>query len=159
MNRSSYSVAVRLVGASLCLLSVSCGGRRSDVQALYEANAAALEQSVDMSGGEADTDRYLKFDATTVALGDVPVGQTREVTVRARNISDDVLVIVNAVTSCSCTKIEWSKKPVAAGEEVELNLSFTADTEGVFRKKVAVTHSGASRPVSFIVEGVVVPGE
>lgn len=109
-------MAVRLVGASLCLLSVSCGGRRSDAQALYEANAAALEQSVDMSGGEADTDRYLKFDATTVALGDVPMGQTREVAVRARNISDDVLVIVNAVTSCSCTKIEWSKKPVAAGE-------------------------------------------
>lgn len=56
MNRSSY-VAVRLVGVSLCLLSVSCGGRRSDTQTLYEDNAAALEQSVDMSGVEADTDR------------------------------------------------------------------------------------------------------
>ena len=82
MNRRSLIVAVRLVGVSLCLLSVSCGGRRSDVQALYEANAAALEQSVDMSGGEADTDRYLRFDAPTVALGDVPMGQTREVAVR-----------------------------------------------------------------------------
>lgn len=40
MNRRSFSVAVRLVGVSLCLLAVSCGGGRGDAQALYEANAA-----------------------------------------------------------------------------------------------------------------------
>jgi hypothetical protein len=73
------------------------------------------------------------------------------------NITEKPLVILDVITSCSCTKVSWRKKPIPAQSVDELELSFTAETEGVFFKKVAIRHSEAQKPVSFTIKGVVTP--
>lgn len=142
----------------VCLFAVSCSKKRTIVdESLMRANAEALEQSIDMSDKTADIDKYIQFDKTEIKFGDMELGQTRKAIVKAKNISDAPLVILNAVTSCSCTKVAYSKKPIAAGESIDLEVSFTAEVEGVFFKKIAVTHSATTRPVSFSIGGIVKP--
>lgn len=160
MNYKYYTLkAVRfIVVFAVCLFAVSCSKKRTTVDdSLMRANAEALEQSVDVNDKNIDTDKYLQFDKTEIKFGDIELGQTRKAIVKAKNISDGPLVILNVVTSCSCTKVVYSKKPIATGESIDLEVSFTAETEGVFFKKIIVSHSGKSRPVSFSIEGFVKP--
>lgn len=160
MNYKYYTLkAVRfIVVFVVCLFAVSCSKKRTIVdESLMRANAEALKQSIDMSDKTADIDKYIQFDKTEIKFGDMELGQTRKAIVKAKNISDAPLVILNAVTSCSCTKVAYSKKPIAAGESIDLEVSFTAEVEGVFFKKIAVTHSATTRPVSFSIGGIVKP--
>lgn len=146
----------------ICLLLLlvsmnSCGASEQESAALIEANLAALEQSVDLSSRVADTDSLLLFDSIAYHLGSVTLGESRKMKVRVKNVSGKPLVILGVTTSCNCTKLVWSKEPIAADAKAELELTFSAETEGVFFKKVAITHSAARRPVSFTIEGVVTP--
>ena len=160
MNYKYYTLKTArfIVVFAVCLFAVSCSKKRTTVDdSLMRANAEALEQSVDVNDKNIDTDKYLQFDKTEIKFGDIELGQTRKIKVTAKNISDAPLVILNAVTSCSCTKVAYSKKPIAAGESIDLEVSFTAEVEGVFFKKIAVTHSATTRPVSFSIGGIVKP--
>lgn len=160
MNTADYMEAnlrrtITVCGSCLLVILWSCGG--GERSAIIDANAKALENVVDMSDRKIDADEYLRFDEPTVVLGEIPIGETRKMKIRAKNISDGPLVILDVVTSCGCAKVKWSRKPIPADGSAEMELSFTAETEGVFFKKIAVTHSASPRPVSFTVEGSVTP--
>ena len=153
---------IRHVFGQICLLLLlvsmnSCGASEQKSAALIEANLAALEQSVDLSSRVADTDNLLLFDSVAYHLGSVPLGESQKMKVGVKNVSGKPLVILGVTTSCNGTKLVWSKEPIAADAKAELELTFSAETEGVFFKKVAITHSAARRPVSFTIEGVVTP--
>lgn len=145
---------------SVCLFAASCGNRHNfALDELMQANELALEQSVDMYNDKTETDNLLVLDRAEIDLGDLPLGEEREAKISATNNTDKSIVILTAATSCSCTKVEWSKKPILAGESTDLVVKFAAETEGVFFKKVAITHSAASRPISFTIRGAVIKNE
>ena len=147
---------VAIIG--IAMLLPACGSRTPvSADGLAEANLAALEQSVDMESSTIETDKVLRFDRTTVKLNEVPLGETRNVKLRAENVSDEPLVVLDVNTACGCTQVEWSKRPIPPHGETTFRIAFTAEQEGVFFKKVAVRHSAANRPVTFVLEGVVVP--
>ena len=73
---------VAIIG--IAMLLPACGSRTPvPADGLAEANLAALEQSVDMESSTIETDQVLRFDRTTVKLNEVPLGETRNVTLRA----------------------------------------------------------------------------
>lgn len=146
---------IAICGMCMFVIISSCGkGKHSDTIA---ANVEALENLIDLSDHGIDADEYLRFDKPSVTLGDIPFGETRTVKVRAKNTGDNPLAILDVATSCGCTKAKWSAEPIRTNEYTEIEVSFTADTEGVFFKKIAVTHSTSPRPVSFTIEGAVTP--
>ena len=69
--------------------------------------------------------------------------------------SKQPLVLMEVTTACGCTKVEWQKKPIPPHDSAELRIAFTAEQEGAFFKKIAVRHSAAKHPVSFLIEGIV----
>ncbi len=151
----SLGLLIRDLGLGImCILLISCNKNKTNI---IEANAFALEQSVDMTNNKADIDKYLQLEKEEFELGDIPLGETRKLSVKVKNITEKPLVILDIMTSCSCTKVSWSKKPIPAQSGDELELSFIAETEGVFFKKVAIRHSEAQKPVSFTIKGVVTP--
>lgn len=81
---------------------------------LAAANMAALEQTVDMENNTVETDDVLKFGQSVVDLGEIPVGESRELSLEAVNRSDKPLVLLDAYTSCHCTKVVWDKKARSA---------------------------------------------
>ena len=151
----SLGLLIRYLGLGIMfILLMSCNNDKTNI---IEANAFALEQSVDMGGNRAVKNKYLQLEKGEFELGDISLGETRKLRVKVKNITEKPLVILDVITSCSCTKVSWSKKPIPAQSVDELELSFTAETEGVFFKKVAIRHSEAQKPVSFTIKGVVTP--
>ena len=151
---------ILIVVFSVCLFAASCGNRHNSTSnVLMQANALALEQSVDMYNDKTEADDLLVLDCNEIDFGNIPLGEEREAKISATNNTDKPIVILNAATSCSCTKVEWSKKPISTGESTDLVVKFSAETEGVFFKKVAISHSAASRPISFTIRGAVIKNE
>lgn len=138
-----------------CMLLVACRGARKQPDALAAANMSALEQTVDMENKEVETDDVLQFEQAVLDLGEIRIGDTRELTLKATNRTDKPLVLLDAYTSCHCTKVGWEKKPVPPGEETVFKIVFTAEQPGVFFKKIAVRHSAKPTPVTFAIQGVV----
>ena len=140
----------------LTLIStVSCGTAPKPSDALAAANMAALEQTVDMENSEVETDDVLKFGQAIIDLGEIPIGETRKLSLEATNRSDKPLVLLDAYTSCQCTKVAWEKKPVPPGGKTVFKIRFTAEQPGTFFKKIAVRHSANPSPVTFAIQGVV----
>lgn len=96
----------------LTLIStVSCRTAPKPSDTLAAANMAALEQSVDMENNTVETDEVLKFARAVLDLGEIPLGESRELTLEAVNRSEKPLVLLDAYTSCHCTKVTWDKSP------------------------------------------------
>jgi hypothetical protein len=114
-----------------------------------------LEQTVDLESPDVETDDALRFERSILSLGEVRLGTTRHVSLRATNTSKQPLVLMEVTTACGCTKVEWPKKPIPPHDSAELRIAFTAEQEGAFFKKIAVRHSAAKHPVSFLIEGIV----
>ena len=139
----------------MLFFAVSCRHAPKPSDALAAANIEALEQTVDMENGTVERDEVLKFRQAVVDLGTISLGESREATAEAVNGSDKPLVLLDAYTSCHCTRVEWNKKPVAPGEKTVFKVRFTAEQPGKFFKKIAVRHSVSPKTVTFAIEGVV----
>ena len=107
----------------------------------------------------AANDSPLKFESLSHDFGSI-----REVdgrvshTFRFRNVSRKPVVIITVQTTCGCTVPEYSKRPVMAGEEGEITLTYNpADRPGVFSREADVY--GADRTVlaTLHIEGSVEP--
>ena len=77
---------------------------------------------------------------------------------RFRNTSSKPAVIVAAHSSCGCTKVEFSRKPVLSGEESEVKVIYNPmNYPGPFSRKVTiVTNKGALKQV-LTISGRVTP--
>lgn len=144
-----------LFAGAVLLLPGACRNARLQPDALAVANMAALEQTVDMDNGKVDTDDVLRFERAVLEMGEVPLGETRNLTLTATNETDKPLVLLDAYTSCHCTKVTWDRKPIPPGGETVFRIAFTAEQQGVFFKKIAVRHSVKPAPVTFAIQGVV----
>ncbi len=65
------------------------------------------------------------------------------------------LFISKIESSCRCTKLEWSKKPVAVGDSLVIRLSYRGDDLGVFYKVLKLHSSDTAVPSRVILRGVV----
>lgn len=142
-------------GIFVLVVCISCRTSQLPNAALVCSNAAALEQTVDLESPDVETDDALRFEHSILSLGEVRLGTTRHVSLRATNTSKQPLVLMEVTTACGCTKVEWPKKPIPPHDSAELRIAFTAEQEGAFFKKIAVRHSAAKHPVSFLIEGIV----
>ena len=152
MNFRHLSFFLTLISA------VSCRTAPKPSDTLAAANMAALEQSVDMENNTVETDEVLKFARAVLDLGEIPLGESRELTLEAVNRSEKPLVLLDAYTSCHCTKVTWDKKPVPAGGQTLFKIHFTAEQPGTFFKKIAVRHSANPGPVTFSIQVTVTKG-
>lgn len=109
-------------------------------------------------------DVTVKFDATvfdfgTISSGNGPVTHVFEMT----NEGTMPVAILSASTSCGCTRPEFPKKPVPAGETAKIKVSFLPEAQrGEIRRDIKLrlkSASGKSRRVTLKIEGVVVPEE
>ena len=69
------------------------------------------------------------------------------------NTGKQLLVVHDVVTSCGCTKVEYSKQPVRLGETLELKVIYEAEDAGYFNKTVTVYCNVENSPLRLKVRG------
>ncbi|MCQ2284972.1 MAG: DUF1573 domain-containing protein [Bacteroidales bacterium] len=84
------------------------------------------------------TGAEIKFDKLTVDFGTLKVGDVKVVTITYTNIGKKPLILDDVVSSCDCTTVTWSKKPVMPGQKGTIKATYTAKATGLISKRLTV---------------------
>ena len=63
------------------------------------------------------------------------------------------MVIQDIITSCGCTKVEYSKEPVRPGSTLEVKVIYEAEQVEHFNKTVTVYCNAENSPLRLTVKG------
>ena len=69
----------------------------------------------------------VSVNVTTMDLGHFPMSEKQESSFVLTNTGSNLLVIQDIITSCGCTKVEYSKEPARPGVTCEVKVSYEAE--------------------------------
>ena len=95
----------------------------------------------------------ISFDATKVDFGSFPQEEKQEKSFILTNTGKGLLVIQDIITSCGCTKVEYSKEPVRPGGTLEVKVIYEAEKAEHFNKTVTVYCNTKDSPLRLTVKG------
>ena len=92
-------------------------------------------------------------DATVINLGIFPMSDKQERSFVLTNTGNTLLMIQDIVTSCGCTKVEYSKEPVRPGETRKVKVIYEAEESGYFNKVITIFCNVKKSPLRLRLEG------
>ena len=95
----------------------------------------------------------VSIDRTTMDFGSFPQSENQESSFTLTNTGNSLLVIQDIITSCGCTKVEYSKEPVRPGGTLEVKVLYEAEDAGYFKKTVTVYCNTENSPLRLTVKG------
>ncbi len=106
-----------------------------------------------------DVSAQIKFFEISHDFGEIAEdGGKVEHIFRFRNTLKKPVVLLSAMSSCGCTKAEFSRKPVMPGEESEVKVVFDPmNYPGTFSRKVVVATSEGRVKEPLLIMGRVIP--
>ncbi len=140
---------------ALLLAAIPCRSARQMPQQAALVDRLDPGTSAGSETGRIESGGTLEFTPAVLNIGEVRLDETRTAAVVVRNLSDRPLVILDAYTSCRCTRVRWDKRPLAPQTSARIEVRFTGEEAGTFFKKIMVRHSASPRPASFAIQGVV----
>lgn len=111
-------------------------------------------------GAEGQTKRkgaHISFEQSASNFGEVSrEGENRQCVFRFVNDGTEPLVIFSAITSCSCVKAKFSRKPLAVGEkgEIVLTIEVANMDKGIFHRVVQIRSNSIGGTEHLTIEGV-----
>lgn len=69
------------------------------------------------------------------------------------NVGKQILVINDVTSSCECTSINYSKKPISPGDSISLRVTYKADHPEHFNKTITVYCNSESSPIRLKISG------
>ncbi|MGB0934229.1 MAG: DUF1573 domain-containing protein [Lishizhenia sp.] len=85
------------------------------------------------------------LDKTTVKLGKFKEGEKVTHTFTFTNSGEIPLVITNAKVSCTCTTIDFSKKPILPGDTSAITIHFDTKEKYYWQDRVVYIESNAKK--------------
>lgn len=95
----------------------------------------------------------VSINSTVIDFGSFPKEEKQERSFILTNTGKGLLVIQDIVTSCGCTKVEYSKEPVRPGERLEVKVIYEAEQAEHFNKTVTVYCNAKNSPLRLMVKG------
>lgn len=108
------------------------------------------------AAGNGGVPAIVAFERDTIQLGMVKAGIRKEAVFRFTNTGRMPFIIRDVRTSCGCTKVDWDKRPVKAGESGEIGITFESASGGWFSKEVDVYCNVENRVVNLKLYGRVI---
>lgn len=102
---------------------------------------------------QTETITQVFVNQTEIDFGTFPKTEKQERSFVLTNTGKGLLVVHDVVTSCGCTKVEYSKQPVRLGETLELKVIYEAEDAGYFNKTVTVYCNVENSPLRLKVRG------
>lgn len=94
----------------------------------------------------------IQFEETVHDFGNIKEGEVVEHVFKFKNIGDSPLILTGVQPSCGCTASDYTKEPVAAGEEGTISLSFNSAGKVGAQNKTATVKAniqGGQTTISF----------
>ena len=88
-----------------------------------------------------------------VDLGDFSWNKEREAEFVISNVGKLPLVINDVITSCGCTKVDYTKKPILSGENIILKITYKAEQPEHFNKTITVYCNAEGSPFHLKISG------
>lgn len=80
----------------------------------------------------------VKVDATSIQLGTIRLGESREAVFQLTNTGNNLLVILDAATTCGCAHPSFDKHPARPGETLQVKVIMTPKDDGYFDETITV---------------------
>ena len=95
----------------------------------------------------------VSVNQTELNFGSFPKEEKQERSFVLTNTGKGLLVIQDIITSCGCTKVEYSKEPVRSGGTLEVKVIYEAEKAEHFNKTVTVYCNTKDSPLRLTVKG------
>ncbi|MBQ3610059.1 MAG: DUF1573 domain-containing protein [Bacteroidaceae bacterium] len=100
------------------------------------------------------TQTQVSVSQTVVDFGKFPMHEKKEHSFALINTGNNVLAVQDVITSCGCTKAEYSKEPVRPGGTLEVKVIYEADEPGRFNKSITVYCNAEKSPLQLTIRGL-----
>ena len=95
----------------------------------------------------------VSVNATAMDFGNFPMSEKQGGSFVLTNTGSNLLVIQDIITSCGCTKVEYSKEPVRPGGTLDVKVIYEAEKAEHFNKTVTVYCNVGNSPLRLTVKG------
>ena len=95
----------------------------------------------------------VSLSETEYDFGSFPKDEIQEHTFLLTNKGSHPLVILHAVTSCGCTRVEYDKTPVPPSGVAKVKVIYEAEQSGHFNKKITLHCNSENSPLILKVRG------
>lgn len=122
-------------------------------------NPLIKELYLEVIMGDTKTDQVghittVSVDRMVMDLGTFPKSEKRECSFVLINTGNSLLEIHDVITSCDCTKVEYSKEPTRPGGTLEVKVTYESEDAGYFKKKIRVYCNIEKSPLNLTIEGI-----
>lgn len=115
----------------------------------FESNTAPLYTYLNAELLQSDTTKTAKieFDTKMVDFGEISIKTPNKKVIKYSNTGNAPLVIVSALTSCSCIKVTWEQKPLLTGQVGEICITYNGSEEnlGAFNRSIILITNATKR--------------
>lgn len=133
------SIKPILLTALVTTLVWSCDSPKDSKQEAISPEVVNNNASADPTATPTSGLPVFEFETDNHEFGIITEGEKVSYTFKFKNTGNAPLVISNASASCGCTVPEYTKTPVAPGEEGEVNVTFdSAGKSGMTTKSVTL---------------------
>lgn len=117
----------------------SCGSPTDGKEEAISPEVVNNNASADPTATPTNGVPVFEFENDNHEFGVITDGEKVSYTFKFKNVGNAPLVISNASASCGCTVPEYTKTPVAPGEEGEVNVTFdSSGKSGMTTKSVTL---------------------
>lgn len=80
----------------------------------------------------------VEFTSEVIHMGEISIDSLPHAVFEIKNSGEIPLIIKAVEPSCSCTSVEWNKRPIAPGQKENINIRFEPFSPGKFSKTISV---------------------
>ncbi|MCE2772791.1 MAG: DUF1573 domain-containing protein [Bacteroidetes bacterium] len=113
---------------------------------LKAIGSITLMVTIIILGASMITDAVLTFEETKHNFGMIRQGEVVSHDFKFTNTGDAPLIISDAVVTCTCTKVDFPKQPLAKGESGIVKVTFESKSAIDRQERTVVIKSNAIKP-------------
>ena len=140
----------RRITYTLAILSCLAG-------AAFAQDAGSGATATTNAGSGTGTGAAVTIDRPLHDFGTFRKGESRVTEFTVTNTGDAPLLLSGVRTTCNCTKIRWSRRPIAPGESQQLTVTYKAQDAGAFYKEIEIKTNADPQMHYIRVKGVIIP--
>jgi hypothetical protein len=95
----------------------------------------------------------VSINQTTIDFGSFPQSDIQEGSFILTNMGNSLLVIQDIITSCGCTKVEYSKEPIRSGDTLKVKVIYEAEQAEYFNKRITIYCNTEDSPLRLTIKG------